>query len=392
MEDGMKEITQHIETLSAFQGIHEISYVIESLLKLELDMNSDEKEASHKEEIELLRVLLLEILHSDNFVANNKISEAVYDTLLTLAQLSPLNTDDLFTYEEITEADRIFISTGHQFSLKTLIEYHNQRDFRTDLGETLWSKYLLNPYLNLKFDKRDIQQITMLAAIKGIEINNLKPLSPVDTFYVYSFLDNVKNLFSKLSFFAAGNAPIYPDELALSLKPYHYNLQNSRSLGYWEYRILDELSGTDLTAETLVSHYKSRYDFSEEHFDALCDLLKNRKYSLDNALMELEGLSPIQVRGISKGLCRDDVSGLENSWHVTALIHLKTHGLTAEMLLDRYGHGQDFNKKHVRALCKLIKNEYYSLEDALLKIDENSSTPASLGKQDEQIPGTTFNL
>ncbi|MDP1614333.1 MAG: hypothetical protein Q8L68_00900, partial [Methylococcales bacterium] len=67
---------------------------------------------------------------------------------------------------------------------------------------------------------------------------------------------------------------------------------------------------------------------------------------------------------------------LSNFWHIEALITLKTPGLTAEMLLNRYENGHAFNEHHSWALRNLVRNRGYTIQAALEMIDGLSSAQA----------------
>lgn len=81
--------------------------------------------------------------------------------LLKLAKRSPINTEDCFTLEPIEEEYKVFSITGHQFDVRELIKWNEQRDVRYSIGETAQNKKIINPYNNEPFSTQE------MAFIKG---------------------------------------------------------------------------------------------------------------------------------------------------------------------------------------------------------------------------------
>ena len=126
--------------------------------------------------IEDLRKELKGFLSQKNIKKDNgSLADAAYDGLLALAEFKPINEEDLITQIQIQKEDKVFVSTGHQFSLINLIHYHNARGpLGITTGETSQSKWLVNP-MNVKFEPMDVAHISAIAKERGITIENLKP-------------------------------------------------------------------------------------------------------------------------------------------------------------------------------------------------------------------------
>lgn len=126
--------------------------------------------------VEMAEYARKEILKIYNNKKNSEDMYLIFYTLLVLAQLYPINDEDSFTLEAIDPIDRVCVSTGHQFNLSTLIQYHNTRDYRGSLlSELANSKFLLNPITNSPLDLRDV--INVLAKFESenaVKIDNLK--------------------------------------------------------------------------------------------------------------------------------------------------------------------------------------------------------------------------
>lgn len=94
----------------------------------------------------------------------------------------PINAEDPIMSDAIDPADRVVVSTGHQFDINTLIHWHNTRGYTggalsavTPLGgETPNSKWLRNPATNSVFSEKDVAHIQAFCAQKGIAIESLK--------------------------------------------------------------------------------------------------------------------------------------------------------------------------------------------------------------------------
>lgn len=109
--------------------------------------------------------------------ANDKtFVNVLYQVLISLTKLRPVNTEDYITQEAIPiERAVVFVSTGQQFDLDLLIDYHEARGYKWDpLRETDTCKWLLNPATNLPFSQRDTRHIQEAAFAKGRTIRYLK--------------------------------------------------------------------------------------------------------------------------------------------------------------------------------------------------------------------------
>jgi hypothetical protein len=154
-----------IDKLELFTDVISIPEIISDLNDLEaLDVIAD------KSVVESLRTRLKELLSVDTTIGTTSLADTAYDTLLALACLSPLNTEDPITLAEIPPEDVVYASTGHQFSISVLVHYHNMRPYREELGETASQKWLFNPLANVTFSARDIEHIEAVATEKGIAI------------------------------------------------------------------------------------------------------------------------------------------------------------------------------------------------------------------------------
>ncbi|MBI5448507.1 MAG: hypothetical protein HY939_07290 [Gammaproteobacteria bacterium] len=88
---------------------------------------------------------------------NTSYADVAYNTLLALAEFSPLNEDDPITLESINANDRVVVSSGHQFNITALAEWVKTK------------KEFVNPLTNLVFEPRD--QITLQEAFAKHSIN-----------------------------------------------------------------------------------------------------------------------------------------------------------------------------------------------------------------------------
>lgn len=102
------------------------------------------------------------------------LTDACHSALLAVAEFRPLNLDDPITLEKINSSNNVFVSTGHQFDIYTLINYNHNRNCRAELNEEQINfKQLLNPVTNQKFSYRDATHIRNVAQHKKISITSL---------------------------------------------------------------------------------------------------------------------------------------------------------------------------------------------------------------------------
>ncbi|MDR3503728.1 MAG: hypothetical protein P4L79_14210 [Legionella sp.] len=143
----------------------------------------DIQEMSFQSFIEQLRIKLSPLASQtqETSVTQNGINlaDCAYECLLELAKRFPLNYEDPILLINIDDNDKLFISTGHQFSFNSLITYHETRSYRgSALKESPEKKYLLNPITNLEFSPRDLTHIKATAGQKRMPIPYLKEKSP----------------------------------------------------------------------------------------------------------------------------------------------------------------------------------------------------------------------
>ncbi len=106
----------------------------------------------------------------------NELLDALHTKLIILANFKPVNQNDPITREAIEPNDKVVVSTGHQFDINSLVDYHNNRAYRgSELGERDNSMFLLNPLTNQVLSDLDAKHVIMAARARQIEINNLIP-------------------------------------------------------------------------------------------------------------------------------------------------------------------------------------------------------------------------
>lgn len=324
----MPTITAAIDKLAKFSDKENISKIIEGLQTLKSPNDASDSV------IEDLRKGLKNFLSQRNVKKDNiSLADAAYDGLLALAEFKPLNKEDLITLLEIPKEDKIFVSTGHQFSLTNLIHYHHTRDYRSNLGETYQSKWLLNPFNNLQFDSIDIAHINTIAKERGITIENLKPealLQQQVTHTAASTASFSNNNSSGSQYFVLADQPSSTN--SSNFLRHSSNLNNE--LDEEQIQALQQLQQYGLTAYHLRGwHWEIIY--APDYRDALINLMAQRgpyNKTAEQAVTELRGLDhPEQVWGIAQGLNKSDVLGL-NEEKIKAFLALRQYGLTANHL------------------------------------------------------------
>lgn len=128
-------------------------------------------------------------------------------SLMALGELFPVNAEDPITLIEIDKEDLFVSQNGQNFSLTSLVHYHNTRDYRGTQGEQHGSKFLINPINNIPFHSQDAENI-MLAALR----KNLPPIlhlsnAKLPNEYVNSFLHR---LYSPAKLYTTLSARIHP--------------------------------------------------------------------------------------------------------------------------------------------------------------------------------------
>lgn len=167
-----------------------------------------------------------------------------------------------------------------------------------------------------------------------------------------------------------------------------FETTQKRTLNYWQRASLDALQEHGLTAEMLLNRQDNGHNFDYEHKYALTDLIQSRKFTVETALAEIEGLSSTQTCCVSLGYSREMVLKLNNDWHISALATFGNAGLCPQMLLNLKENGHVFGFQHYHALTDLIKNRDFNVEAALAEIEGLSSEQANCirhGYSREQI-------
>lgn len=160
---------QLIMRLKKFEASADVLKTLSSLEQLE-DFNGDIDKIS-----QLRKSLQSLLLSKDNLMESPELKDVTYDILLYLARKWPLNVEDPISLLDIKENEKIVLSTGHQFNIHTLIDYHNSRLYRgSGLGEQANNKWLLNPITNLPINLLDVRHIQKIAHSLGLEIRDLK--------------------------------------------------------------------------------------------------------------------------------------------------------------------------------------------------------------------------
>lgn len=169
-----------IEQLSLFiEEDNDISSIINHLKYGDINKTYGDINTKTNEMIDFLRKNLLGIISckSNNGIVKNGLSltEAAYIALLAVAEYKPINERDPILLTDIEDSAKVYISTGYQFDIETLIRWHNQRPYRgSDLKEQDEKRYLLNPITNQPFSKLDSDHIQREAKKRGIKIKYLR--------------------------------------------------------------------------------------------------------------------------------------------------------------------------------------------------------------------------
>ncbi len=169
-----------IEQLSLFiQEDNDISSIINHLKYGDINKTYCNLNEKTNEMIDFLRKNLLGIIScegNNQFVKNGlSLTEAAYTALLAVAEYKPINERDPILLTDIEDSAKVYISTGYQFDIETLILWHNGRSYRgSDLKEQDEKRYLLNPITNQPFSKLDSEYIQREAKKRGIEIQYLR--------------------------------------------------------------------------------------------------------------------------------------------------------------------------------------------------------------------------
>lgn len=160
------EVINKLTPFSSEQGVFEAKIVLDLL-------DAADKPGAETQLIEEARKKLKILYSKANIKKEGKsLAQIAHMGLLALAEIKPINDVDPITQDVIAASDKVVASTGHQFSLTNLVEYHNNRDYRgSQLQEQHNSKWLLNPITNTKFDPMDVEHILHMISITNASIN-----------------------------------------------------------------------------------------------------------------------------------------------------------------------------------------------------------------------------
>jgi hypothetical protein len=112
--------------------------------------------------------ILTEKPEVDTVVSNHQIlGNAIRHSLLALAVAAPLNPKDPILNAAIQADQQVVISSGHQFNLRALINWHNNREWFSEETQQQ-SKRLRNPITGEIMPDHDFLYIRAVAAEQGI--------------------------------------------------------------------------------------------------------------------------------------------------------------------------------------------------------------------------------
>lgn len=134
---------------------------------------------------EIMGQLRLELIHALKHPAiyklaeyttiDSSLSDVIHEFLIKLAIFRPINAHDYISLSEINPYSQICISTGCQFDLPGLIDYHHKRACRGfDLGELPYSKKIIDPGCNNAFSTVDTIYILYMAYKNHFHIDDVK--------------------------------------------------------------------------------------------------------------------------------------------------------------------------------------------------------------------------
>lgn len=174
----MLSLATAIKQLEKFSEREGISEILTTLHLLAMPGDVDGR-------MEFLRKELNQILldpNNNNITTEDGLSlaEVAHNTLISSAEFRPINPKDPILWDPIEEENRVLVSTGYQYDLRPLIQFHYTRAYRRRLGEGWFCvrKYLINPLTNEPFSLRDVVHIRNIANQKGFTIGNLNESNP----------------------------------------------------------------------------------------------------------------------------------------------------------------------------------------------------------------------
>lgn len=302
-----------------------------------------------------------------SFNPDKNLSKAVHNVMLVLAKMKPINKEDPITQEIIPEFSAVFVSTGHQFDLAMLIQYHNTRYYRgKTLKETDKSKWLINPITNLKFHPLDVAHICAVARGNGIIIQDLK-------------LDALPEGLEKIRMVSAKDSQSF----------FHLSL-NSDGLNYIQEKLLNDFQQYGLMAE----HLRDKNWLTLAHSSAIKYLFEQKHLNAQQVLQELDGLDGTLALRIAKGLSKTEILSLNSNYLLLDLfLQCKQYGLTTEHLQGK----QWLCPAYTPALEYLFLQRHLTPVQALEEIDGLSMTQSwgirdGLNRTEVQILGNNFFL
>lgn len=182
-----------IKALKKFSEQNKVKEVISQLTKLNDKNPVDIKETDLADIRKNLNAILNNTKFSLARVGSEWLHDVVWKCLVLLAEFRPINDSDPVHLDSILPEDKLFTSTGYQFSLTALVHFHRVRPPRAALGETSCSNRIINPITNLPFSDRDSRHILDLCNKKGLQVSSLTRdesfFHHVDTTYPQTFFD-----------------------------------------------------------------------------------------------------------------------------------------------------------------------------------------------------------
>lgn len=167
----LSTIAKSVAQLQRFLRDQNVAEIINKLTFLELPEScTDEIIASLRND---LQRILLNSQNQQIIFGDLSLKDAAYHSLLALAETYPLNDMDPITLGLILPENRVVISSGHQFDINSLIDFHNRRVMRetetfSDYGPE--GKLLINPLTNSTFSPDDTIHIKKIAGEHNISI------------------------------------------------------------------------------------------------------------------------------------------------------------------------------------------------------------------------------
>lgn len=143
-------------------------------------------------------------------IAREEDKQKIHQCLLKLAASWSINANDVATLSPIPPESRVVISTGHQFDIKSLAQWHNSRSLMCSLHEEF--KRLINPFTNQPMSALDAQHVLSVAGKLEITFKDAcfwGIMDDVDS--ELGFVDHDDgdvDLFSAPSQFAAPHSPL----------------------------------------------------------------------------------------------------------------------------------------------------------------------------------------